>query len=277
MNELLFPILSLGALGLIFGILLGYASKKFAVEVDPKVPLIRDSLPGANCGGCGYAGCDAYAQAVAEGAAPPNACTVGGAGVAEKVAEIMGVSVEESEPLKAYVQCNGTCDKAKQRGEYYGTMDCQQASVVPGGASKSCQYGCLGLGSCVKACAFDAIHVTEGGIAQVDPEKCVGCGACVKACPRAVIDLKPLSAVIRVACNSKDTLKAVKDTCQVGCMTCRLCEKTCPVKAISMENNLPVVDKEKCVKCMACVKKCPTNALIAYGKDIVVKQETPAN
>ncbi|NEZ47176.1 Fe-S cluster domain-containing protein [Clostridium niameyense] len=271
MNEILFPILSLGGLGLVFGVLLGYASKKFAVKVDPKVPLIRDCLPGANCGGCGFAGCDAYAQAVAEGTAKPNCCSVGGSEVAGKVAEIMGASVEDSEPLKAFVKCNGDCEKAKKRGNYYGDIDCQEASVLPGAGDKACSYGCLGYGSCVKACQFDAIHVKDG-IAQVDPEKCVGCGACVKACPRSIIELKPLSSVVRVACNSKDTLKAVKDVCSVGCISCKLCERNCPKEAISFENNLPVVDKEKCVKCLICVKKCPTGALIAYGKDIKVKK-----
>lgn len=269
MNELFFPIASLGGLGLIFGVVLGYASKKFAVEVDERIPLIRECLPGANCGGCGYAGCDAYAQAVVEEGAPANACSVGGAPVSEQVAQIMGVEVDNSEPLKAFIKCKGTCNSAKQKGNYYGSMDCRDAVVIPGAGAKSCEYGCLGLGSCVKACNFNAIHVVDG-VAVVDKDACVGCGACVKACPKGVIELMPLSQVVRVACNSKNKLKEVKDACQVGCITCRLCERSCEVGAITFENNLPIVDKEKCVQCFKCIEKCPTKALISYGKEIKI-------
>lgn len=268
-KELLFPILSLGGLGLLFGILLGYASKKFHVDVDERVTLIKDCLPGANCGGCGYAGCDAYAQAVVDGAAAPNCCSIGGTAAAEKIGEIMGMKVEASEPIKAYVKCIGTCDSAKQKGIYYGDMDCQEATVIPGGGAKSCSFGCLGLGSCVNACQFDAISIIDG-VANVNSNLCTGCGACVKACPKDIIELKPLSEVIRVACNSKDKLKAVKDVCNAGCLSCGLCVRTCPNKAITLVNNLPVIDKEKCTLCMACIEKCPTKVLQAYGKNIKV-------
>lgn len=280
MNDLLFPILSLGGLGLIFGIVLGYASKKFAVKVDERVPLVRECLPSANCGGCGYPGCDAYAQAVVDGVAPVDACTVGGAAVSGKISKIMSgdtsaeqmdTKVSAPEPKKAFVKCNGTCKNAKQKGEYYGTLDCREAVIIPGAGAKACEYGCLGLGSCVKACNFGAMSIVDG-IVKVYEERCIGCGACVKACPKGVIELMPPSEVIRVACNSKNKLKEVKDTCSVGCMTCGICVKNCPEEAITFENSLPKVDKEKCVKCLICVQKCPTKALIVHGEHINLKK-----
>ncbi len=271
MNDLLFPILSLGGLGLIFGIVLGYASKKFAVEVDDRVPLVRECLPGANCGGCGFAGCDAYAQAVVEEGAAPNCCVPAGAATTESIAQIMGVQVSAAEPLKAFVKCSGNSNNAKQKGEYYGIMDCKEAMVTPGAGSKSCEFGCLGLGSCVKACKFDAMAIVNG-IVKVDENACVGCGACAKACPKGVIELMAATEFIRVACNSKNKLKEVKETCSVGCITCGLCEKSCPQKAITFENNLPKIDEEKCVRCLVCIQKCPTNALIAYGEEIKLKK-----
>lgn len=271
MNQLVLPLVSIGGLGVTFGVVLGYASKKFAVEVDERVPLIKECLPAANCGGCGYAGCDAYANAVVESGAPANACTVGGAKVTDQIAQIMGVEVSDTEPLKAFIKCGGCNSKAKQRGNYYGTIDCRDAMVIPGAGVKSCEFGCMGYGSCVKACQFDAIDIVDG-IAVVNTENCVACGVCVKACPKVLVELKPLSAVVRVACNSKSKLKEVKDVCQTGCITCRLCEKACPHGAIIFENNLPVVDKTKCDQCFACVIKCPTKALIAYGKEVKLEK-----
>ncbi|SHK44450.1 electron transport complex, RnfABCDGE type, B subunit [Hathewaya proteolytica DSM 3090] len=264
MMEILCPVLVMAALGLLFGLGLGFASKKFHVEVDEKVILIKECLPGANCGGCGYAGCDAFAQAVVDGKAPANGCVVGGASVSENVANILGVEVSNAEPIKAFVKCSGSCGKAKNSGNYYGTMDCNEAAVIPGAGDKACSYGCLGLGSCVKACQFDAIHIVDG-IALVDDSKCTGCGACTKACPKGLIELKPVSAVIRVQCNSKDKLKEVKDVCSVGCIGCGVCSKLCPTGAITMENNLPVVDKTKCTLCMTCVNKCPVKVIKPFG------------
>lgn len=261
-NNLILPALSLGGLGLIFGSVLGYASKKFNVPVDERVPLIRDCLPGANCGGCGYAGCDAYAQAIVNGTAPLNACAVAGASATEKMGEIMGVKVEASEPKKAFVKCVGNCESAKKKGTYYGNMDCLDASVIPGGGAKACSYGCLGLGSCVKVCEFGALSIKDG-IAHIDESKCTACGACVKICPRNIIEIKPTSEIIRVSCNSRDKLKEVKDVCNTGCISCGQCVRNCPNDAIILENNLPVIDKDKCNQCMTCVQKCPTKVIKA--------------
>lgn len=265
--EILYPVLTLSALGLLFGLGLGYAAKKFHVEVDEKVPLIKDALPGANCGGCGYAGCDAFAQAIVDGKAPANGCVVGGAGTAEKIAAILDIEVSNAEPFKAFVKCNGTCDKAKKSGIYFGYTDCNEANVIPGSGDKACTYGCLGLGSCVDVCKFDALHIVDG-IALVDSEKCTGCGACLNACPKGLIELKLQSQVIRVQCASKDKLKDVKSVCSTGCIGCGICSKLCPNGAITMVNNLPVVDKSKCTLCMVCVNKCPSKIIKAFGDPI---------
>ncbi|NLL69541.1 MAG: Fe-S cluster domain-containing protein [Epulopiscium sp.] len=264
---------SIGGLGLLFGVGLGYASKKFAVPVDPKIPLIRDVLPGANCGGCGYAGCDAFAKAVAEGNASPDACPVGGATVAQQVAEILGLTVQEKEPTVAFVKCNGTCEKSQNQYNYYGIPDCKEAALLPGGGAKSCSYGCMGLGSCVKACPFDAIEIRDG-IAVVIEEKCTSCGNCVKACPKGLIEIVPLAKKVRVACNSNDKGKDVRGFCQVGCIGCRMCVKACQYDAINVTNQLAHVDYEKCTQCMACVEKCPTKAILGIREEI---QEKKAN
>lgn len=261
MESLLFPILSLGGLGLLFGVILGYASKKLSVKVDPKIPLVREALPSANCGGCGFAGCDDYAQAVVSKGVALNLCTVGGSSVADKIGKIMGVSVNSIAPSKAYVKCQGTVTNANQKYAYDGPMNCLDAANLPGGGPKACVYGCMGLGSCIKACDFDSIHIING-IAVVDEAMCTGCGNCVKACPKHVIELTPLSKRVRVTCTSK--LKGVLDVktnCKVGCIACGLCKINCPEKAIEIVNNLPIIEYDKCVQCGICVVKCPTKAI----------------
>ena len=204
MNSIIIAAVVIAAVGIIVGIGLGLFGAKFKVEVDEKRQVaIREELPGNNCGGCGYPGCDGLAKAIAEGKAPVNACPVGGAPVGEKIAAIMGVEAGSSEKKVAFVKCKGTCDKTKVQYEYHGIEDCAKASVVPGGGAKACSYGCTGFGTCVKACKFDAIHVVDG-VAVVDKEKCVACGACVAACPKHLIDLVPYSAKHLVQCSSHD-------------------------------------------------------------------------
>lgn len=236
-----------GIIGILIGVFLGIASEKFKVEVDEKEILVRNELPGNNCGGCGYAGCDALAKAIALGQADVSACPVGGAAVAERIGEIMGVSAGSAEKKVAFVKCKGTCDKTKVQYNYYGIDDCRMISVVPGSGEKACVYGCMGYGSCVKACEFDAIHVVDG-IAVVDKEKCVACGKCVSSCPNHLIDLVPYKAKHLVQCNSHDRGKDVKAKCEAGCIGCMLCTKQCEFDAIHMDNNVAVIDYEKCTK-----------------------------
>lgn len=249
-----------GGTGLIIGLLLGFAGKAFEVEVDEKEIAIREALPSNNCGGCGYAGCDALAKAIASGEALPNACPVGGAEVANKIADILGIEVSVVKNV-AFVKCSGNCEKAGNRFEYYGEEDCTQAALSTGGGPKACTYGCMGFGSCVKACEFDAIHIIDG-IAFVDKEKCVACGKCVKACPKKLIEIVPYDNKYFVACNSNDFGKDVKAVCQAGCIGCKICEKTCKFDAIHVENNIAKIDYSKCKNCGACAMKCPAKVII---------------
>lgn len=246
-----------GVCGLLVGLLLGLASKLFHVKVDERELFIRDLLPGNNCGGCGFAGCDALAKAIAGGSAAVNACPVAGSEIHTKIGELMGKVAEGKAKRKvAYVKCSGTCDKAGIKYEYDGLADCNKASVVPGGGDKACSYGCLGYGSCVKACKFDAIHVVNG-IAVVDRKKCVACGKCVEACPKNLIELVPEETSYRVQCNSKDKGKEVRAVCAVGCIGCMICVKQCEFDAVHVENNLAYIDPEKCTGCGKCAEKCP--------------------
>ncbi len=249
-----------GAVGLVIGVLLGVASEKFKVEVDEKEILVRNELPGNNCGGCGYPGCDGLAKAIAAGEAAVDACPVGGAPVGAKIAAIMGVEAGGAEKQVAFVKCKGTCDKTNMQYRYYGIDDCRKVSVVPGAGEKACAYGCMGYGTCVKACQFDAIHIVDG-VAVVDKEKCVACGKCVAACPNHLIELVPYKAEHLVQCSSHDKGKDVKAKCENGCIGCTLCTKQCEVGAIHMENNLAVIDYSLCTNCRKCAAKCPAKVI----------------
>ena len=260
-NDILWPVAILGGLAVFFGVVLAYASKKFAVETDPKIDEVRAVLPGANCGACGYPGCDGLAEAIATGKAPVNACPVGGADVAKKVGEIMGVVAEETERMVARVICGGDCDNAKEKYEYQGIQDCKAAEILAGG-SKSCRFGCTGLGTCERLYPFDAIHVVKG-IAVVDEEKCTACGICIENCPKKIIELVPVSKLVRVLCKNTDKGKAVVEVCKVGCIACQKCVKACQFDAMTFENNLAKIDYSKCTNCMVCAEVCPTKTIYA--------------
>jgi Na+-translocating ferredoxin:NAD+ oxidoreductase RNF subunit RnfB len=260
MNTILLSAVSLGIMGLLFGAGLAFASKKFAVEVDPRVTAIREVVPGANCGACGFPGCDGYSAAVVRGDAPVNGCPVGGAEVAKKVASIMGMDAGSTVKMVAKVKCEGSSDHCGNRYEYDGFDSCVAANMLSGGP-KDCQFGCMGLGSCVQVCPFDAIHINERGIAEVDKEKCTSCNKCIEICPKNVISLVPYDQLVIVDCNNKEKGPQVKKNCDVACIACGLCERNCPFDAIHVVNNLAEIDYEKCKNCMVCVEKCPTKAI----------------
>lgn len=255
------------ATGCLIGFFLVFAGKKFEVKVDEKEAAVLEALPGNNCGGCGYAGCAALAKAIANGEAPVNQCPVGGAPVGNIIAGIMGVEAGESIRKVAYVHCAGTCDKAKDRYEYSGTQDCNALKLLPGGGPKSCNYGCLGRGSCVDACEFDAIHIVDG-IAKVNKENCKACSKCINVCPQHIIDLQPYDSAYDVTCSSKDKGKDVMTVCDIGCIACHICEKNCPHDAVHVIDNIAVIDQDKCVGCGICADKCPKKVIIKQSGEI---------
>ncbi|HAQ61397.1 TPA: hypothetical protein DCR49_05275 [Candidatus Delongbacteria bacterium] len=269
-GQILLALVWIGVLGAVFGAILAYASKVFAVAVDPKVEKISAILPQANCGACGFPGCAGYANGIVSSGAEINLCSPGGKEVVEKIAEIMGVAAKSSVAMVAYCACNGTKDNAKNRFEYYGPKSCSSAVFVSGG-HKACDYGCLGFGDCVEACLFGAMGMGENGLPFVDDSKCVGCGACVKACPKGVMKMMPKNAKVYLACNSKAKGKEVTDACIVGCIGCKICSlpKTTPSGAIKMNGDLPVVNYDIEDTLTGAKFKCPKGCFI--DKDDKVK------
>lgn len=248
------------AIGLICAIMLAVASKVFEVKTNPKTEQIRACLPGANCGACGYAGCDGYAKALAEDVETNTGlCTPGAAKVAADVADILGVAPVEVTRKVALVHCNGTCDNTGKKAEYRGSQSCSAAKLIYGGDGK-CVYGCLGFGDCVTVCEYDAIHILDG-VARVDIDACTACGRCVKKCPNALIEIIPADKPVAVKCSNNDKGAVARKNCNVACIACMKCEKVCPTDAIKVDKNLSHIDYEKCISCGACAEACPTNAI----------------
>jgi len=272
MNFFVIAVIVLGAIGLIAALVLFAASKKFAVYEDPRIAQVSELLPGANCGGCGFAGCGGMADALVKGADAGSLdglnCPVGGADVMGQVADLLGMAIANGEPKVAVVRCNGTCENRPKVAVYAGLRTCA-AMHACGAGETACGYGCLGCGDCVEACQFDAIHINvETGIAEVDEEKCVACGACVKACPRNIIELRkkgPKGRRVFVSCVNKDKGAVSMKACKVSCIGCSKCEKECAFGAITVGNNCSYIDPEKCRLCRKCEKVCPTHAIIAVN------------
>lgn len=261
MTMIISSVIVLAVVGLLVGMMLVLAGEAFKVEVDPRVTAVRECLPGNNCGACGQAGCDAMASAIVNGEAPVNGCPVGGAACAEKVSAIMGVAAGDAADRKvAFVKCAGTCDVMKTKCNYVGIESCEAAAVLPGKGIKRCTHGCLGYGSCVKVCPFDAIHIVDG-IAKVDRTKCMACGKCMAACPQKLIELMPDSAVFAVQCSNRDKGAIVRTECDAACLGCGLCVKQCEHGAITVTNNNARIDHSKCVACGKCAAKCPAKII----------------
>lgn len=260
MGSIALPIILLGIMGLAFGAILTFAAKIMHVPVDPIVAEIREELPGANCGACGFAGCDDYAAAFGEDRnTSPSRCPVGGPELAEKLAEILGVEANSAAAPVAVVMCQGNKTLAKDFLQYEANITCTAAAQLFGG-NKACAFGCLGGGDCVRACEFDAITIIDG-LAVVDYDKCVGCGACAKACPKNVIEMLTKDNRTKVRCHSTDKGGQVMKVCKIGCIGCQKCVKECRFDAIHVNNFLAKIDYEKCVNCGACARVCPTKAI----------------
>ena len=246
-----------GGIGLAAGILLTVCSKIFEVRTDERIEAVNEILPQVNCGSCGFSGCADYAKAIVQNGVPTNMCKPGEA--AGKISALMGISEMTMIPQVAVIKCSGNCNIAEEKFNFQGVQSCKAANRFYNG-SKACAYGCLGFGTCVKACPFDAVHIVDG-IAVVDPEACKACGKCVAACPNHLIELVPYEAKVKVMCNSKDKGKDVMVACSAGCIGCRLCEKNCEHDAIHVQDNIAHVDYEKCTGCGNCVAKCPKKVI----------------
>lgn len=265
-------VIVLGCIALVSAVILYVCSKKFAVYEDPRIGQVTEVLPGANCGGCGFAGCSGMASALVKGADAGSLdgllCPVGGAEVMSKVADLLGMAVANTEPKVAVVRCNGTCELRPKIAEYNGLRTCTAMNSC-GAGETACGFGCLGCGDCVAACSFGAITMNEEtGLPEVDDDKCTSCGACVKACPRHIIELRKKGMKNRrvyVRCMNKDKGAVAMKACKAACIGCGKCEKECKFEAITITDNLSYIDPNKCRMCRKCVEACPTHAIVAIN------------
>jgi Na+-translocating ferredoxin:NAD+ oxidoreductase RNF subunit RnfB len=263
---IVYTIVTLSAIGTLAAIILYFVAQKFKVYEDPRIDEVESALPGANCGGCGYTGCHAFAEAcVSKNDLSDLFCPVGGNDCMAGVANILGLEAVAQTPRVAVVRCNGTCEHRPKTNRFDGVASCAVASSLYSGDT-ACQYGCLGMGDCVAACDFDAIHMNlQTGLPEVDDNKCVACGACVEACPKSLIELRkkaPKGRKIYVSCRNTDRGGIARKACTVACIGCGKCQKECNFGAITIENNLAFIDSDKCKLCRKCVAVCPTNAII---------------
>ncbi|MBQ0084052.1 MAG: RnfABCDGE type electron transport complex subunit B [Clostridiales bacterium] len=256
--KILFAVIIMTVLGLLAGVILAFASKFFAVPTDEKFEKIRACLPGANCGACGYAGCDGYAEAINKGEAAPDKCPVGGANAAAALSEVLGVEIK-SEKKVAFVRCQKT-GEANTDYLYSGRMTCADAAALYGGPL-SCKAGCIGIGDCVKVCDFGAIKV-ENGVAKVDKNLCTACGKCAKACPKGIIAIVNCDKTSAVACMNTEKGAVARKNCTSACIGCMKCVKTCEAGAITVENNLARIDASKCTACGKCIEACPDKCIV---------------
>lgn len=257
--DILIPLIIAVAVGLFVGLGLSFADKFFSVPKDEKQEKLSECLPGANCGACGFSGCDGYAAALAKGEAEPNLCTVGGETALKSISEILGVTAEIQKKI-AFVACGGDCDTTLKAFDYVGFESCTAASLLHGGPLQ-CKYGCIGLGDCAKVCDFGAITI-ENGKVNIQEEKCVACGKCVAACPKQLITLIPADTKIKVVCSNKQKGANVAKQCKISCISCMQCEKNCPTGAIKVTDNLAVIDYSLCNGCGKCKEVCKRNAII---------------
>lgn len=261
----LYTIISLSAIGIAAAVILYFVAQKFKVFEDPRIDQVEEALPAANCGGCGFAGCRAFAEALVKSDSFDDLhCPVGGNDVMAEIAELLGREAVEQAVTVAVVRCHGTPEHRPKTNHYEGAISCAVSHNLYMGES-DCPYGCLGHGDCVVSCDFDAIHMnSETGLPEVIDDKCTACGACVKACPRDIIELRkknPKDRKIFVSCINEEKGGVARKNCKVACIGCNKCVKVCPFDAITMENYLAYIDPVKCRLCRKCVPECPTDAI----------------
>ncbi len=265
------PVLIFAVLGIVSGMLLTFASKIFAVKKDERIEKINNSLPNANCGACGYAGCADYADAIVKNNAPANLCRLGGADVTKLISKVMGVEAEIRERSVAVLHCNGNCNVTSKKFDFSGLDSCKAVSRFYGGDGL-CAYGCIGLGDCVKVCEGHCISIKDK-IANINISECVSCGKCVKTCPHGLFSLRPVSKYIEARCSSKDNGKITSLVCKNGCIACKLCEKKCPSDAIHVIDFHSVIDYDKCINCGECYKVCPTGTIVNTMENIICNKK----
>lgn len=283
MNYILTAVIALGSIALVAAVVLFVVSKKFAVKEDPRIGQVQELLPGANCGGCGFAGCSGMASALVAGAARGDisglSCPVGGQAIMEKVCSLLGMTLGQSDPRVAVIRCNGSCDNRPRIAEYDGLHTCVAMNAT-GIGETACGYGCLGCGDCVSACQFGGLHMNvETGLPEVDEDLCTACGACATACPRHIIELRkkgPKNRRVFVSCINQDKGVVARKACQVACIGCGKCQTVCKFDAITVADNRAYIDDDKCRLCTKCVDTCPANAIIKVNfpvrKPVVTKQ-----
>jgi electron transport complex protein RnfB len=264
-NEIIWPVVVLGGLGLLLGLGLAIAAKLLAVKTDENVEKVRELLPGANCGGCGFPGCDGLAKALCAGEAKVNQCSALSCENLGAIAQLLGVDAAPADKMVARVLCRGDSENCVSQYTYSGITDCRAAALVAGGP-KSCAFGCVGLLTCGKVCPFGAIYLSDKGIAAIDESICTGCGKCTEACPKNVIKVMPQNSNVFISCRTTEKGKAVTVNCKAGCIACSICAKKCPEGAITMTNNLPVIDYDKCTGCGTCAEVCPKGTIANMDK-----------
>lgn len=265
-TKFILPAIIIAAISGVLAFFLAFLGQKMAVERDARIDDVKRHLSGANCGGCGYAGCDAFAEALVKGETTLDKCNATSKQGKENIGKILNLSVADSKKTVAVVHCNGG-NACKNKFDYQGYGDCQSAELLAGG-NKACEVGCMGLGSCVEECKYNAITVDKDkAVAKVDYKHCTSCGACVSACPKKLISRIPADAAVYVACSNLCRGKEVMGVCEKGCIGCGRCEKNCPTGAIKLSNNLAVIDYDLCIKCGNCIDVCPRKCILPFPED----------
>ena len=276
MNPLVLTVLTLSLLGALLAVILYFVAQKFKVEEDPRIDEVEKMLPGANCGGCGFAGCRAMSEALVKNDNIDSLyCPVAGGDVMKSIAGYLGKSAAEKAPMVATMLCGGTCQKRPKVNHYDGALSCAVVNTFYVGET-GCAFGCIGYGDCVQACKFGAMSLNpETGLVDIDPDKCTACGACVKTCPKGLIELRkkwPKNRAVYVACRSKNRGSVVMKACKAGCIGCGKCAKACPFDAITIDNYLAYIDPNKCKLCRKCVNECPTGAITIKNMERLPKE-----